>query len=80
MWNYRVMRHGEEDTYGLHEVYYNKQGKICLWTEDSLVPVRESVDELEEELTMMLRDVKKSKHDVLDYDMEPEGDFEEEGK
>ena len=78
MWNYRVMRHVEEDTvwYGLHEVFYNEKDQICGWTEDSIVPGRESVEELEEEVTMMLADVKKSKHKVLDFDMESEGDFE----
>ena len=76
MWNYRIMKHTEGDGwYGLHEVYYNKRNQICAWTMESLIPARDTVEEIMEELTMMKRDAKKSKDDVLDFDMEPEGDF-----
>lgn len=33
MWNYRIVRHRTRNItwYGLHEVYYKKNGKIDLW-------------------------------------------------
>ena len=66
-WNYRVMHHkvGQQDYYGLHEVYY-KGGKPWLWTTEPEI-VGETLDELGSVLRMMLNDFEKSKHDVLEY-------------
>jgi hypothetical protein len=61
--------------YGLHEVYYNKKNQIWAWTEDPVDVTGDTVDELEQALTTMLTDVTRSKKDVLDFDMEPEGDI-----
>jgi hypothetical protein len=31
-WNFRIVRHDEEveEWYGIHEVYYDDEGKVCL--------------------------------------------------
>lgn len=39
MWNYRLVKHKDGDTYGLHEVYYNDDGDACGMTERPLFVV-----------------------------------------
>lgn len=57
-WNYRVMKRlnsqGKYD-YGIHEVYYDDDGKINGWTEDSMVPVCPSEKDILYELEVMKR-------------------------
>lgn len=67
-WNNRIMRHKHPngDYYQIHEVYYDGDKKS--WTVEPIVPFGETVDELIEHLEMMLRDAKKCKEDILDYD------------
>lgn len=52
-WNYRVMKRkhklpsgGTEDEFGIYEVYYNNKGKVDGWTEDSVAPHGETLEEL----------------------------------
>jgi len=48
-WNYRVMKKRNEDgasTYGVHEVYYNDDGSIRGYTENSVTPNSESAEDL----------------------------------
>jgi|GEM_PF-6973567 len=80
-WNNRIMKHtktrddGTVTTeYGLHEVYY-KGGKIAAWTQNSMCGLCESPKELIISLMQMLKDAWRSRHAVLDYDMEPEASF-----
>ena len=76
MWNYRIMRHIEEDKtwYGLHEVYYNDKDEIVSWTVDPEI-FGDDVVEIESTLAFMIGDIKTPEHMILDYDMEPEGDW-----
>ena len=69
-WNNRIMRHKHDrcDYYQMHEVYYDKDGKVDGWTENPKIPYGENVDELIEHLEQLLNDAKKCKEDVLDYD------------
>jgi hypothetical protein len=68
---------GEEITFDLHEVHYNEEGKIVLWTVDPILSGYEDVDDLISALEYMLSDAKKSKDDILDYDtLQPEADFD----
>ena len=62
---------GCRDSYGVHEVFYDDKGKISSWTGEPDI-VGESEDEVVHILEMMLRDVKRVKGRVLDFDMEPE--------
>ncbi len=67
-WNYRVIKHDEEDDenvyYGLHEVYYDEHQIINGWTEEALI-VGDTKKEIKTVLKMMLVDVKR--HEVLIY-------------
>ncbi len=53
-WNYRVIRmhHKETDTYTyqVHEVYYRKNGKIKGWSESTVSPMGESLNELRSDI------------------------------
>lgn len=56
MWNYRVMKkrnESGEDEFGIYEVYYDNNGNIKGWTENSLVPVCTSKEALLDELNIM---------------------------
>jgi len=81
-WNYRVFRREYPGTidvpvgYELHEVYYNSAGQIVAWSTEPEAGPAESVDELIEELEMRLRDAERCREDILNYDMEPEGDWD----
>lgn len=51
-WNYRQVKDGNH--YGIHEVYYDKYGKIEAITENPCTPYGESKDELFKDLDFML--------------------------
>ena len=54
-WNYRVMKKRKssgEYEYGIYEVYYDDNGNIKGWTEDSMIPNCSS----EEDLRYVIRD------------------------
>lgn len=50
-WNYRVIK--ADDAYQIHEVYYNSDGTFGAWTERPVRPMGESVQELEDDLSLM---------------------------
>ena len=56
-WNYRIMKRknaqGQYD-FGIYEVFYDDNGKVTSWTEDSLAPVCDSEDNLKAELKIMM--------------------------
>ena len=56
-WNYRIIRTVQNNTfhYSIHEVYYNKNGKIEAWTEEPVLPFGESEDELREDINHFLQ-------------------------
>lgn len=66
MWNYRVIRHRTKGVvwYGLHEVYYRKNGKLWLWAEEPEA-VGDTHMELVEGLAMMLKDAINREAPVL---------------
>lgn len=78
-WNYRLMKHKEpdpEDTwYAVHEVFYTDEGKIWAWTENPITFVADSKEEALRVLDMIKKDVENQ--EVLDADMEPEGQLED---
>ncbi len=57
-WNYRVIRkhHPETDsiTYQVHEVYYREDGIIDCWTQEPVVPMGETAEELREDIRYFL--------------------------
>ena len=66
MWNYRIIRHRTKRAvyYGLHEVYYRKNGKIYLWAPDAEV-TGDTKDEIVAHLALMLRDATRSDMKML---------------
>lgn len=66
-WNYRIMkRKNSEGTfeYGIYEVYYDENGKVSSWTQESLTPVCSSSNDLEYEMKFMME---AFKNDTLEY-------------
>ena len=67
-WNYRIVE--RDECFGIHEAYYNKIREVDGMTKDSVkLECYESVDELIEDLECMLKDARRYKDKVLDYDM-----------
>lgn len=61
-WNYRVIRREvapEAYEYSIYEVYYDKDGEIDCWTEDSVKPYGEGFLELQNDLNYMVRATQK---------------------
>ncbi len=62
-WNHRVIlwQHGFRDIektkpyfeYGIHEVWYNEENEVVLWTEDAVEPFGETLDELKQSIDWM---------------------------
>lgn len=82
-WNYRIFKReypnaiGPTTLYELHEVFYNEDHKIQLWTENPVAGPAESVEELLGELRLKARDAWRCREDILDYAMEREADFDD---
>ena len=66
-WNHRVMKSkdGDDDYYQIHEVYYDKEGKVDGYTARGTSPCGNSLQELKEDLERMLNCLNK---EVLDYE------------
>jgi hypothetical protein len=69
-WNNRIFRHTTKvaTTYAIHECHYNNKGKVMSWTVEPMCGHYESVDDLINSLETMLRDAKRSRKDVLEYE------------
>ncbi len=66
-WNYRIMKKKNSEgsfEYGIYEVYYDENGKVSSWTQESLTPVYSSSDDLEYEMKVMMEAFKK---ETLEY-------------
>jgi hypothetical protein len=50
--------------YGIYEVYYDENGKVSSWTQESLTPVCSSSNDLEYEMKFMME---AFKNDTLEY-------------
>lgn len=73
-WNYRVCRHYStlpdgtvEDYYRIHEVYYDKRGKITAVSVDGIDPHGLTLTGLKKDLSMMRAALKQP---VLEFDNE----------
>ena len=62
-WNYRVVRKyhqgSDETSYQIHEVYYDGNGNIETWTENSVGSFGETVEELREDIRFFLSAFRK---------------------
>lgn len=76
-WNNRIMRRvnkvGDREVilFSLHEVYYTDAGLPKSWTVEPVFGGFESVDDLISSLELMLKDAKRFRDDVLEYDAAP---------
>ena len=79
-WNHRVVKRTfiwlegtenefTEDQYGIHEVYYDENGKVFAVTEEAIGPSGETMEELKESLEWITGALECP---VLDYDNIPE--------
>ena len=81
-WNYRIFKREYPNDvhcttyFELHEVYYNDAHQIVAWSTEPEAGPQESVEELLSEVRMMAKDAYKCRDDVLDYEMEAEGDWD----
>ena len=69
-WNYRILEiiHDEGNIYEVVEAYYDEDGTVDGYTDISESPLRhmgDTVDELIEVYERILKDLKKSKDDVI---------------
>lgn len=59
-WNYRIVHEVKtvrgitDETFSIHEVYYNDDGNIDLWSVDPIEPQGCSADDLMEDLCHMM--------------------------
>lgn len=68
-WNHRIIRHVNRqgfEFYAIHEVYYNAEGGVSSFTEESIAPYGETPAELRAELERMLGACSKP---ALDHNM-----------
>lgn len=65
-WNYRVMRRNlqGEDQFAIYEVYYNKRGKVKMWSSDPVFICGETLKELVKDFKLYAKAFEKP---VLDY-------------
>lgn len=56
-WNYRVVDWG--DGVDIREVYYDDDGKITHWTANPRELTGETVDDIEEDLRLILKDLRR---------------------
>lgn len=52
-WNYRICK-DKDGNHQIHEVYYDDDGTINLWTLNAIAPTGETKDELLENLVQMM--------------------------
>ena len=72
-WNYRIIKEvvpgfGEElvDAYGVHEVYYDAEGKPTMCSE-AIQPYGETLDELKVDLERMMEAFEKPVLDMVQF-------------
>ncbi len=60
-WNYRVVRRdwGDEESFEIHEIYYDDAGEICMWTQDPIAARGVDPEELTADLILMLEAAEK---------------------
>lgn len=59
-WNYRVMTLNRGESYEIHEVYYNEEGRPSMYSANSVKPFGENIEDLTQNLQWMLKALQKS--------------------
>ena len=65
-WNYRVIKHTTDDViyYGIHEVYYDDKQEPSSYSEDSIAPYGQTLEEIKSDLEKMVTALSKPVLDV----------------
>ena len=66
-WNYRIIKRKNSEggfEFGIYEVFFDENGKVSGYTQESLTPVCSSSEDLEYEMKVMM---KAFKSDILEY-------------
>lgn len=73
-WNHRVMKRVTKygTYYGVHEVYYDSEGKVDGYTTHPVSVAGESIEEIKQYLEMILNCLDK---DILDYEEEEKNEI-----
>ena len=60
-WNYRVIytKHGNDNIFQIHEVYYNADDSIHAWSKNAIAPMGESLKELKGDIKHFLEAFEK---------------------
>lgn len=68
-WNYRVFRQTYKDihTYHIYEVYYDKNGKPEMWTDDPVEPGGETLKDLASDLKYMAQALKRPVLEIYNF-------------
>lgn len=55
-WNYRIIKKSlsGKSTFEVHEVYYRPDGSIQGWTENSIIPTGDTVEDLKKDFSRQL--------------------------
>jgi len=59
-WNYRIVKYKNGSGFGLHEVFYNKEGATSGITESPVKFAGDTPQAIREDLELALRDVSKN--------------------
>lgn len=61
-WEYRIIKHDAEDNehFAVHEVHFDKTGKVVFWTEKPVGIQGDSQKEVQKALSRMTQDCKNS--------------------
>lgn len=74
-WNHRVIRHiyGSEESFAIHEVFYDDEGAPTLVTEDAVGVWGDTVADVEKTLRWMMKALQEPVLDMIDF--EPGGRY-----
>lgn len=72
-WNYRVVKTtvDGEDSYGIHEVYYDEEGKPKMFSADPCPVFSETLEGLEEEISRIRAALGRSALQESDFPVAP---------
>ena len=72
MWNYRVFKTliNDREYYCIKETYYDEQGNVISYTDDTITGYFEDVEHLENVHELILADIKKYKDNIIDLSVE----------
>ena len=74
-WNYRIVRYKDGSGFGLHEIYYDKDGKAYGMTEGAARFYGDRPEEITESLLMAIKDAGEQLIDEPEMERDSDGKF-----